>query len=1018
MRTTEHAPRALPHLLRLGRLTGWMTLVLAIAAFTGRAAAGVIFVTTLEQKISDTGGCSLQEAIFAANRDENVAIEGYAHPSGAPIEITTQCVRVGDVDDPNDTIVLPTGGLFLLDDIVDDAINPFGPTATPIVTTTITIDAHGATLQYVPTTGQGPGFFHPETIPIYFRAFAVGSGGHLTIRSAHIKGFVTQGGNGGFISDDALPGGRGENRDGGGGGMGAGGAIYVHAGTVVIEGSTFEGNGAIGGYGAALGPHGGGGGGGLGGWGGPATCEDDFGLGSGFGGGGGGARGYGMGSCTGPGGGTIRGADNQTPGFDCGGEAGWFEGGLDGHDAPCPGGGGGGGGASVTSSGIGGDGSYGGGGGGGGKGADGGHGGFGGGGGAGWEGILFGSKGGHGGFGGGGGAGDDDDPGRGGVFEGVAGFYGGDGGSSGGGGGAGLGGAIFNDAGIVFVRNSTFTGNFVARGEGGNVGNPGGGRNGGDAGGAIFTVNGHLTVQYSTIAGNEATGAGGGIVVRQTSASHPTSFALHNSIVANNGATECSVTGPAVATSFAGNVIEANVNCGDPVSSDPQLGPLRNNQGLTSTMALADGSPAVDAGATTDPFGNDITFGSDQRGQERPVGFGYDSGAYELCIDALGQECIILGGIGSEDTVPLTVAVSPDGTGTTTPAPGTHDVGFGTVVALAATPNTSYRFVNWTGDAVGDATNASTFIAMDDAKSVTANFELFDFNFSAVAPLTIVVGGSGSSAVTVNSMGAFDQPVALSASGHPSGSIPTLSPTPVTPAAGSSVGSQLSVSLGPSVLPGPYTFNVNGTSGVLAHSTPVSLTVVATPEAVIEVIETLLEAGCIDSAGVSNAFTTKLAHARAAIAAGDTQTAINILTALLHQLQAQAGKHIASSCTYGGQVFDPAAVLIAHVQGLLAGLGATAAAGQPVMGHVASSGNLEISGATVSLLTSSKMVVAKVQTDATGFYFFPKTRLLLGGANYTVKVTSLPKPYRKSTPASQTFSWRGASITLTGFVLN
>jgi len=605
------------------------------------------------------------------------------------------------------------------------------------------------------------------------------------------------------------------------------------------------------------------------------------------------------------------------------------------------------------------------------------------------------------------------------VFEGVAGFYGGDGGSSGGGGGAGLGGAIFNDAGTVFVRNSTFTGNFVARGEGGNVGNPGGGRNGGDAGGAIFTVNGHLTVQYSTIAGNEATGSGGGIVVRQTSASHPTSFTLHNSILANNGATECSATGPAIATNFTGNLIETNVNCGGPVSSeDPRLGALQYNQGLTPNMALLGGSPAIDAGSTTDPFGTDIRFFRDQRGQERPVGFGFDSGAFERCVDPLGEPCIILGGIGTNETVELTMAVSPAGTGTTTPAAGTtHEVVIDTVVALAATPNTSYRFVNWTGDQVGDSTDASTFIAMDTDKSVTANFELFDFNFSPIAPLTVLVGSSGSGAVTVNSMGAFDEPVALSASGHPGGSIATLSPTPVAPAAGSSIGSQLNVSLGPSVLPGPYAFDVNGTSATRSHSTPVALTVVATPEAVIEVIETLLEAGCIDSAGVSNAFTTKLAHAQAAIAAGDTQTAINILSALLHQLQAQAGKHIASSCSYNGQAFDPAAALIAHVQALLAGLGAANQA-NPVMGNAASSGNLEISGATVSLLTSSKMVVAKVQTDATGFYFFPKTRLLLGGANYTVKVTGVPKPYRKSTPASQTFQWRGASITLEAFVLN
>jgi hypothetical protein len=79
---------------------------------------------------------------------------------------------------------------------------------------------------------------------------------------------------------------------------------------------------------------------------------------------------------------------------------------------------------------------------------------------------------------------------------------------------------------------------------------------------------------------------------------------------------------------------------------------------------------------------------------------------------------------------------------------------------------------------------------------------------------------------------------------------------------------------------------------------------------------------------------------------------------------------------------------------------------------------VEVAGATVSLINASKVVVAKVQTDVTGFYYFPGTRFLVGGANYTVKVTGLPRPYRKSTPASQTFTWRGTTVTASKFVLN
>jgi hypothetical protein len=105
---------------------------------------------------------------------------------------------------------------------VADTLNPAGPTATPVITTNITIEANGAELLWV---GSQPA-----------RAFTVESTGHLTIRNAYIKGFHVKGGNG---------------TRGGGGGLGAGGAIFVKGGGLVIENSTFESNGAVGGNGSA-----------------------------------------------------------------------------------------------------------------------------------------------------------------------------------------------------------------------------------------------------------------------------------------------------------------------------------------------------------------------------------------------------------------------------------------------------------------------------------------------------------------------------------------------------------------------------------------------------------------------------------------------------------------------------------------------------------------------------------------------------------------------------------------------
>ena len=56
------------------------------------------------------------------------------------------------------------------------------------------------------------------------------------------------------------------------------------------------------------------------------------------------------------------------------------------------------------------------------------------------------------------------------------------------------------------------------------------------------------------------------------------------------------------------------------------------------------------------------------------------------------------------------------------------------VVAIAATANSGYRFVSWTG-AVSDPAAASTSVTVDADKTVTANFE-------AVPVYTLTVGAN------------------------------------------------------------------------------------------------------------------------------------------------------------------------------------------------------------------------------------------------------------------------------------
>jgi uncharacterized repeat protein (TIGR01451 family) len=615
----------------------WTALVAILMLMLGSeqrtSAQTTIQVTTTQQGVTDPSHCSLQEAIYAAEFASNTALN-LTDPDSF---YTSGCVLQG-ASGPFTIVLQKT--VYSFNTFWDrDAHNPFGLTATPIIFTNVTIKGNGATLQW---TGSGNS-----------RLFAVGSAsifdtldnktvsgtGALRLEAVYIKGFRIKGGDGSC---------------GGGGGLGAGGAIYVGkvdsgVPTLDVEDSTFDSNFAVGGNGSGSCRNPGGAGGGGGGLSGNGGGFSDI----GGGGGGGGSRGNGgagrdpntfEGLGGGGGGGTIFDGGDSTPtggsgAFLCGGSGGGHQ--NRGHNATCPGGGGGGGGENdsnfdPSAASDGGDGAYGGGGGGSGvsigqiNGGGAGNGGFGGGGGASGalRSLVSGTNGGNGGFGGGAGFGIGTEidshgaPGNAGTFGG-----GGNGSCCGGGGGA-LGGAIFNDSGTVFVRNSTFTGNDVDRGEGGvdDTGTDRGSR-GADAGAAIFSLNGSLVLDNTTISGNFVTGsdnaAGGGVVNSGPGAS----LNVSNTILSRNGSNDCLLKGN-VDAKGSGNLILNNNGCpGVAVSADPHLAPLaldpRSTIG-TPTMALPSDSPAVDAA-------DDSRFlSTDQRGVARPQGPHSDIGAFEF----------------------------------------------------------------------------------------------------------------------------------------------------------------------------------------------------------------------------------------------------------------------------------------------------------------------------------------------------------------------------------------------------
>jgi len=216
---------------------------------------------------------------------------------------------------------------------------------------------------------------------------------------------------------------------------------------------------------------------------------------------------------------------------------------------------------------------------------------------------------------------------------------------------------------------------------------------------------------------------------------------------------------------------------------------------------------------------------------------------------------------------------------------------------------------------------------------------------------------------------------------------------------------------------GPHTYSVDSVDNVNnAGTNSVTFTIVVTPDSLITEVNEFLGLGCIDNAGIANSLASKMAAVKNAIANGQIQTAINILSAFITEVQAQAGKHISTTCTAGGHTYHPVQTLIGDAQYLLGTLGAQLTA-DPIMGSVLSSNLLGVSGATVNLLNSTKAVVATTTTDVTGFYYFAATGGLTTGKTYTVKVTP-PSGYKSSMPASESFTWKATRIALRNFVLN
>ncbi len=167
------------------------------------------------------------------------------------------------------------------------------------------------------------------------------------------------------------------------------------------------------------------------------------------------------------------------------------------------------------------------------------------------------------------------------------------------------------DAGRTTVLNSTFSANVASQG------------------GALSAA-GTTTVTHATVVGNVATSSSSAGVDRN-GGSLTVSYSIIGANLRTNGspASDCSGTPQLTGLNLVSNSSGCNP-VGPVFVAPPLVGPLAENGGPTRTMAVLDGSRALDTVALTGTPSKCVSNATtDQRGTPRPVGPGCELGAFE-----------------------------------------------------------------------------------------------------------------------------------------------------------------------------------------------------------------------------------------------------------------------------------------------------------------------------------------------------------------------------------------------------
>jgi hypothetical protein len=262
-----------------------------------------------------------------------------------------------------------------------------------------------------------------------------------------------------------------------------------------------------------------------------------------------------------------------------------------------------------------------------------------------------------------------------------------------------------------------------------------------------------LTAINSTISGNTGGTGGGGAIAAITAAkvtlvndtiitntTTPSTVAfgavqatgtgastISNTIVSGNTGNNC-----AGIVTDSGNNLEQGSSCGFTTNAqhgDPLLGPLQDNGGLTPTMALNPGSPAIFAGSDTVCAASSAAAppgagGVDQRGAHRPQGTHCDIGAFEVVATttALAAPSTAIAGQATALTATVTAAqlIPGPASGTVSFFEGTTLLGTATLAADATATLTTSNLTAGTQSVTARYNQTPLFLASTSAAGTLA----------------------------------------------------------------------------------------------------------------------------------------------------------------------------------------------------------------------------------------------------------------------------------------------------------